>query len=136
MNEKGNAAWARTPSDDETWSDRIHSVSIGDKKGRRTPTRGEAKAAAAVVATSVTEWLNDRWEAAQKRNKAPRRRRPSGSGVTAVMKQISGEAAAREPEYVVLNLLPNRAMRRAGLAERDTGARNVPYVAPVVEQDR
>lgn len=104
-------------------------------KGRRTRTRAEVKVAGATAAAATTAWLNDRWEAERKRNKAPRRRRPSGSGVTAVMKQISGEAAAREPEYVVLHSLPNRAMRRHGLA-LDSGARNVPYVAPVVEQVR
>jgi hypothetical protein len=104
-------------------------------KGRRTPTRAEVKVARAVGASSMREWLQDRVAAAQKRNAAGRRRRPSGTGVTEQMKEISRDAAAREPEWVVLHSLPNRAMRRSGRV-LDTGARNVPYVAPVAEQVR
>lgn len=99
-------------------------------KGRRTRSRSEVKVERAVRGNFLREWLNDRWAAAEKRNAAARRRRPSGTGVTAQMKAISQDAARRDPEYVVQHSLPNREMRRSGLV-RDSGARNVPYVVPV-----
>lgn len=100
---------------------------MSESKGRRTRTRGEVKVARAVAANSMTEWLNDRWEAARKRNAAPGHARPSGSGVTLEMRSLSHEVARREPEWVVKHEYPTTAMRSPGGMPLP---KNVPYVNP------
>lgn len=95
-------------------------------------------------ATLLTEWHADRKAAALKRadrDKKAALLAPSGggTGVTLTMRQISGEAKAREQEHLAINEGPNHAVRRAeALDERArdprTGradlaqSRNTPYV--------
>jgi hypothetical protein len=99
-------------------------------KGRRTRRRGEAKVEQQVRGNFLREWLQDRSAVVQKQNAAAAHARPPGSGVTLEMKAISREAAAREPEYVVLHTLPTVAMRANWSEKAQVLPKNQPYVNP------
>lgn len=85
----------------------------------------------------MREWLTERREAAQERSRLDAKQRAllgtgsGGSGVTVTMRRISGEAASREPVWIVRHQFPNREARRRGA--RSLG-QNKPYVRPAVER--
>lgn len=105
----------------------------------RIPRRSEVLRLRAENAAKMRDWLETmraRRDERIDRDEKARLLAPSesgGHGVTVDMRRISGEAAAREPEWICKHELPNRQMRRGrGRLGRIGGqlGRNVPYVAP------
>jgi hypothetical protein len=89
----------------------------------RVPSRKEIKAVALAKANKMRAWISESRQAVAERNRLDQKAAllagPSGggSGITITMRQISGEAASRDPEYIHEHTDggANRHERRHGL---------------------